>query len=475
MKVEFPFVGPAYSTRSPNYAAQRLVNLYWEPGQGKRPGYLVGTPGLKAADFGAIGPGIRGMSRLTTTRACVVSGQAVHILGVGSIAPLQSSAETLADDGLPVSIAFDGTNILIASAGVLYGMTLADVSTPTVLRSGVSSVDFIDGFFVLSELDSGRFLSSGQYAQTIDDLDFATAEAAPDNLVRLLVSNREVILFGEDTAEVWYNAGTTGNPFARIQGAVIQEGLAAKDSAVVCAQTVAWLGKGGNVWSMQGYTPRLISTPAIAYAISQWPDPSDARAFFYQQEGHAFYVLSSVSGNETWCYDFSTGEWHQRAAVDQSEPDGLRRILVDSCMQFDGKVLVGSSEDGSISEYSLSTFKDADSLTGEGVIPRIRTCVAMQSGLVRQRNKTLTLDMDRGVGLSVDDAFTGTGQDPVAMLRYSKDGGMTWSPAVTAKLGRIGEYGRRVRWNRVGGGDREVYEVKITDPVKVCITGAYLG
>ena len=478
---EFPFVGPAYAARSPNYSAQRLVNMYWEPGQGKRPGYLVGTPGLVYSDFGDPPSPVRGMRALSDTRLLFVAGERVYLLDENAASV--GTFGVIADDGKPVSIAFDGTNILIASAGVLYGMTEADdfegpvVSwSPDILRLDVSSVDFIDGFFVLSLTSTGRFMSSGQYTQTIDELDFATAEASPDNLVRLLVSNREILLYGVDTTEVWYNAGTNGFAFSRIQGAVMQEGLAAKDSAVVCGQTVAWLGKGGNVWSMQGYTPRLISTPAISYAISQWPDPSDARAFFYQQEGHAFYVLSSVSGDQTWAYDFSTGEWHQRAFL--GENGRLRRILPEHYAFFAGRHLVGGANDatrtqGMVAELDLGAFRDLSTS-----IPRIRTCAALQAGMVRQRNKTLTLDMDRGVGLNDDisvDPGTAAGKDPVAMLRCSRDGGMTWGPSLHAKLGKIGKYGHRVRWNRVGGGDREVYEVTITDPVKVCITGAYLG
>lgn len=480
MKVEFPFVGPAHSARSQNYSAQRLVNLYWEPGQGKRPGYLVGTPGMQSTGSSPPYP-IRGMKALSDTRAVIVGGSGVYLLD-DDLATVGESW-LVSDDEKPVSIAYDGTNLLICSDSVLYGMAVSQFEsglvdqTMPVVRSGVTSVDFIDGYFVLSLKDSGRFMASGQYTATIDELDFATAEAAPDNLVRLLVSNREVILFGVDTTEVWYNSGDADFAFARIQGAVIQEGLAAKDSAAVCAQTVAWLGKGGNVWSMQGYAPRLISTPAISYAISQWPDPSDARAFFYQQEGHAFYVLSSESGGETWAYDFSTGEWHERAYLkDNGEHT---RILAEHYMFFAGRHLVGGSGEeqrtsGFLADYSLNYFRDY-----LRVIPRVRRCAALQSGLVRQRNKTLTLDMDRGVGLNddvvADPGLGSVGKDPVAMLRCSRDGGMTWGPSLNAKLGKIGKYGHRVRWNRVGGGDREVYEVTITDPVKVCITGAYLG
>jgi len=43
---------------------------------------------------------------------------------------------------------------------------------------------------------------------TIDPLYFAAAEGSPDNLVTLIVDHREIWLFGTNSVEVWYDAGT---------------------------------------------------------------------------------------------------------------------------------------------------------------------------------------------------------------------------------------------------------------------------
>ena len=482
------FIGPAYATRSRNYSSQRLVNMYLEKGRGKAPAMFVGTPGINSI----VGKtyGIRGMLPLTETRAVVVAGPNVHLVEETNLSTL-SSTGTIANDGQPVSIAFDGSNILIASADNLYGSTISDVSTQTLVRANVSSVDFIDGFFVLTESGSGRFFVSGQYTTTIDALDFATAEGSPDNLVRVLVHNREALMFGSNTLEVWYVAGGEF-PMSRVQGAFVEEGLAAKNSAVSCGSTVCWLGGsqdgGANVWMLNGYQPQLISTPAINYAISQWPTLSDAWAFFYKQEGHAFYVLSSPSGNETWAYDFAEGEWHQRASLDL-DAGSLARLRYATHMYFGGRNIVGDWEDnpesgkvrGLLHELSLEYLLDQDV-----IIPRIRRCGILQDGLEMLRNASLQLDMDSGVGLdgggvsvrvrnSGPGQFSTAGANPKASLIYSKDAGNTWSPELFANIGAIGEHSARVRWNRVGGGRRSVFEVKITEPVKVCITGAYFG
>ena len=67
---------------------------------------------------------------------------------------------------------------------------------------------------------------------------------------------------------------------------------------------------------------------------------------------------------------------------------------------------------------------------------------------------------------------------PQVMLRWSDDGGHTWSNEHWASMGKRGEYGTRVIWRRLGMTDKlrdRVYEVSGTDPIKIAIMGAELG
>jgi len=69
------------------------------------------------------------------------------------------------------------------------------------------------------------------------------------------------------------------------------------------------------------------------------------------------------------------------------------------------------------------------------------------------------------------------GANPQAMLRWSDDGGHTYSNEHWASMARIGQYGRRVFWRRLGMTQKlrdRVYEVSGTDPVKIIILGAEL-
>lgn len=70
-----------------------------------------------------------------------------------------------------------------------------------------------------------------------------------------------------------------------------------------------------------------------------------------------------------------------------------------------------------------------------------------------------------------------TESDPQVMLRWSDDGGHTWSREHWVSIGKVGEYGKRAIWRRLGMTQKlrdRVYEVSGTDPVKICIVGAEL-
>jgi hypothetical protein len=69
------------------------------------------------------------------------------------------------------------------------------------------------------------------------------------------------------------------------------------------------------------------------------------------------------------------------------------------------------------------------------------------------------------------------GADPQLMLRWSDDGGHTWVGERNASMGRIGQYGHRTIFRRLGMTTKlrdRVYEISGTDPVKVAIMGAEL-
>jgi len=501
-----PILGGAYVTRSVNAADNRCVNLFPEAipegSGGKEAGFLMRCPGLRLLATVGTGP-IRGLW-VTNGVAYVVSGSQFYSLSTSYTATLLG---TVSGTG-PVSIADNGTQIFIACNPLSYiynVSTLVFAQITDVDFPGAGSVGYLDGYFVFNEPGTQKFwVTSLLDGTSVDPLDFASAEGYPDDVVALIVDHREIFLFGNTSVEVWYDAGTPDFPLARIQGAFMEVGCEAAYSVAKLDNSVFWLGSDargrGIVYRANGYTPARISTNAVEYAIQSYGNITDAIGYTYQQDGHPFYVLIFPSAEATWVYDVSTQLWHERAAFE----NGLFVRHRSNCqMSYNDEIVVGDYEDGRVYAFDLDVYADDDQT--QKWLRSWRALPAGQNNLKRSAHHSLQLDAETGVGLaqypSYDTAekllteaglyltteagdylttsayLAAPGYDPQVMLRWSDDAGHTWSNEHWNSMGKLGAYGTRTIWRRLGMTEKirdRVYEVSGTDPVKIAIVGAEL-
>ena len=466
-----PILGSSYVTRSVNAADARMVNLYPEivPEAGKEPAFLMRAPGLrKLANIGT-GP-VRGLWQLGGY-LYVVSGLKLYKVDSNYTA---TALGTVADNG-PVCMADNGTQIFIAAnpEGYIYNTStnvFAKITDPDF--PGAGTVGYLDGYFVFNEPGSQKFwVTSLLDGTSVDPLDFASAEGAPDGLVGLIVDHREVWLLGTNSVEVWYDAGLLDFPLQRIQGAFNEIGCAAPYSIAKMDNGIFWLGKDargqGIVYRANGYTGQRISTHAVEWQIQQYGTMEDAIAYTYQQDGHSFYVLIFPSANTTWVYDASTQAWHERAGWYNG---AWTRHRSNCQVVFNNEVIVGDYEDSRIYAFDMDVYADDDQ--AQRWYRTWRALPPGQNNLKRTAQHSLQLDCETGVGI-----VTGQGSDPEVMLRWSDDGGHTWSYEHWRKMGKLGEYGYRTIWRRLGMTEKirdRVYELSGTDPVKLAIMGAEL-
>ena len=501
-----PILGSSYVARSINAADNRMVNLFPEviPEGGKEPGFLNRAPGLQFQQTVGTGP-IRALWAHQTNGAdfYVVSGTEVYKMTSLTATPVKIGDVA---DGGPVSIADNGTQLFFACNGPSYIYNEATNEFKQITDPdfpGAVTVGYLDGYFVFNEPNSQRvWVTALLDGSSIDPLDFASAEGSPDGLVAVNVDHREAWLFGTDSVEVWYDVGGTDFPLQRIQGAFNEIGCVAAFSIAKLDNSLFWLGTDargqGIVYKANGYTGQRVSTHAIEYAIAQYGNISDAVAYTYQQEGHGFYVLTFPSANATWVYDAATQAWHERAGLVNGQ---FTRHRSNCQCNFGGNIIVGDFENGNIYTFDLDVY--ADNNTPQKWLRSWRALPTGQNNLNRSAHHSLQLDAETGVGLNslttdqnvflitenYERIITESGNRIVAgveqvptpapqvMLRWSDDGGHTWSNEHWTSMGRIGEYGHRTIWRRLGMTlklrDR-VYEVSGTDPVKVAIVGAEL-
>jgi len=471
-----PILGSAYVARSVNAADARMVNLFPEvvPEGGQMPAFLNRAPGLLLQQTVGAGP-IRGLwpQPGSTTGFYVVSGSEVYLLS--SLTATPTLIGTVAAGITPVSIADNGDQVIFVTNPEAYVYTqstsaFAQVTDPDF--PGAVTVGYLDGYFVFNEPNSQRiWVTSLLDGSQIDPLDFASAEGAPDGVVGTIVDHREVWVFGTNSTEVWYNAGAPDFPLARIQGAFNEIGCVAPYSIAKMDNSVLWLGRDargqGIVYRAGGYVGQRISTHSVEWQIQQYADMTDAVAYTYQQDGHAFYVLNFPTGGTTWVFDAATGAWHERAYFDAG--DFIRHRGNCQC-SVRNETIIGDYQNGNIYTFDLDAY--ADNGTPQKWLRSWRALPTGANNLRRTAQHSLQVMFEAGTGLNI-----GQGSDPQVMLRWSDDGGHTWSNEHWVSIGRIGGYGQRAIWRRLGMTMKlrdRVYELSGTDPVKLVIIDAEL-
>jgi len=339
--------------------------------------------------------------------------------------------------------------------------------------TGGETCDIVDNYFVYNRPESQQWGASGVLSPISGNTSFSSKDGSPDNLIALIVDHREVYLLGEVSSEVWTDVGGVPFPFQRIPGTNTQHGIAAKFSVARFGDSFCYVSRNNRgqaqIMQMKGYVPTRISNHAVENSLAnQYVD--NAIAWTYQLEGHECYVVSFPSLELTWAFDLASGMWHKWL---YTENDGTyTRHRGNCCAVFQGLVLVGDYEDGSIYEIDKLNYTDNGQHTR-----RLRRAPHLVADFQRQYFDELQIQFQPGVGISgittpLNDEVVGA--DPQAMLRWSNDGGSTWSSEHWTTIGKIGRYKNRAIWRRLGSARDRVFEVVVSDPINAVIISANL-
>ena len=347
----------------------------------------------------------------------------------------------------------------------LYGLNFSQLPSTDGAFTGGTNVDVVDNYFVYNRPNTQQFGSSNVLSPISGNTNFSSKDGAPDNLVTLIVDHREIYLLGETSSEVWVDQGTSPFAFTRIPGTSTQHGIAAPFSVARFGNSFAYLSKNNRgtaqIVQMNGYVPQRISTHAVENSLTG-QTITDAVAWTYQLEGHEVYVISFPTLQLTWCYDIATQMWHKWLYTNNLGQ--YERCRGNCAAVFQGYNLIGDYSNGKIYHLDRNIYTD----DGQNV-KRMRRAPHLTVDLQRQYFEELQLQFQPGVGLS-----TGQGNDPQAMLRWSNDGGSTWSNEYWTTIGKIGKYTNRAIWRRLGTARDRIFEVSVSDPVKAVIISANL-
>jgi hypothetical protein len=445
----------------------------------------------------ALGTGTGGVGTYTVSDSQTVASTAINSVAspaivTGAISGTTLTVSAVTSGTLKIGQTIEGSGVTDGTIITAFGTGSGGAGTYTVSASqtvssttiyalnwtvlpstdgafeGGGTVDISDNYFVYNKPQSQLWAASDLLSPITDPLSFASKDGSPDDLVAIIVDRREVYLLGEMSSEAWLDVGSVPFPFQRIQGSSTQQGIAAAYSCARVGNSFAYVSKNNRgeatIVQMNGYIPQRISTHAVETTLVG-QDVSDAIAWTYQLEGHETYVVTfpSIGTNGlTWAYDITTGLWHKWLYTNNQNE--YERHRGNCCCFFNQQVLLGDYENGKLYRLSLSQYTDDGQL-----IRRVRRCPHITTDLQRQYFAELQIQFQPGVGLPV-----GQGQDPQAMLRWSDDGGFTWSNENWVTIGKQGQYFTRAMWRRLGFARDRIFEVVVTDPIKAVIVSANL-
>jgi hypothetical protein len=199
---------------SAEFAAQRMVNAYVEvaPPGAEVTAYVRQRYGID--DFSTVGTGsIRGGGEVRN-RLYVVSGAKAYTVSPGGAATEIGSVSASGD----VTVKGDETNVAFLVGSTLYkwdGTTFAQVTDADAPNT--RWLDVLDGFYIGSNVDTEQFMiSTNRDPAEWAPLEFASAEKYPDDIVTGIVDHGELILFGTESGEVYYNSGNADFPLDKV-------------------------------------------------------------------------------------------------------------------------------------------------------------------------------------------------------------------------------------------------------------------
>lgn len=465
------FIGPSYMLRSVSVDCQRTINMYPdvnEIGNGKSNYFLMGTPGLKTI-INTKAP-IRKIYTDSKNDLYTVEGTefSVYRYVVADDYIERQVLGNLTTSTGDVDISDNGAQIGIVDGDNLYAYIYKDETFAQYQPEGwkgSKTITYFGPYFVFNEPNTQQFYISKAYDVTNIGNDFASKENAPDNLITTVALNKQLYLVGEKSMEIFNNTGDSAFPLSRAAGGSILYGCLARKSIAILENMMFFLGNNSNgfgtIYVADGSSSvTKISNFAVDYFLQSQESLEDAEAYAYQEDGHSFYMISFPTSKTSWCYDLTTKMWHERQYLDKNGQVDRHRTNQHTIWRR--KHIVADHSRNKIYEMSLD-FLDDD---GEN-IQRIRRSPHMYDADSLSRIFFNQFEIDMDVGENPTDKAK-------IFLRYSNDGGRSWSNYKENNLGNRGNYRKKVAWRNLGSANDRVWEVSITDPIRCTILNAYV-
>ena len=290
-------------------------------------------------------------------------------------------------------------------------------------------------------VDSGEYCFLDDYGVQM----YFNAESSSDRVTAVYSVGSLLTLYGPSSIEFWTRGDAESyQTWQRVSYTINKEqGLEAKYSLASVNQTQFCIGTG----KANAKCVLMIEGTKVVKISDEWLDRilndneiSNTRAWTYSKNNHSFYIFTV--GNETYCYDTVTNEWHIRSSRNYYN-SANKPYMPLYAVWFDNKIITGCCENGNLyvldENYYMEDFDDEHSLP----LYRVRQTPVVTADYKPFALYQLSLECNAGAIENYDKLSQ-------CLLQISNDGGYTWSNVIEAALGERGQYSTRLSWLNLG-------------------------
>jgi Phage stabilisation protein len=398
-------------------------------------GYLRPADGIVQ---NGTGPGInRGGILWNGTLYRVMGTSLVSVSASGTVTTLGAIPGTAR---VTMDYSFDKLVIVAEPNAYLFdGSVLTQITDPDL--GPVKDVIWIDGYFMFID-DENIIVTELNDPFAIDPLKYGSSEADPDPLQALIKIRNEAYVLNRYTTEVFDNAGTSGFPFQRIEGAQIMKGAIGTFTCCMFLEAVAMVGGGENeapaVWLASNGQAIKVSTLEIDLILQGYTEDELAASYLESRVGRDYQHLVFHLPRETIVYDAIVS---QKAGVPAW-------FVLSSSLDYTGVWRVSDMV------WAFDRWNVADTETA--AVGYLVENISTHWGQPVAWEFSTSIIYNEGRGALIHElelvALTGRvalGADPRIYTQYTIDG-VTWSKPNWISAGQIGNRAKRLMWLQQG-------------------------
>lgn len=518
-EVPVRIVGSSVFGRYPTISAERTYNMFVTSSGDGEEEWLANFAGYRHV-LALIADGAEGRGIFRSVRGgflLAVAGASVFRINlIGEIPTLlgtlaSSSGEVFFDENLSSQIC-----IVSNGANKIYNYLIADntisdavyVNVPGDTHFTPNYVTYQNTYFifgnalttvfgsqwVIFESGSGSGMLADAYKLNwVQTLAIQTKPDFAKGVLRIPGKGNNVLVFGSTVAEIWSNVGGQ-LIYQRNSSINIDYGVASVATIAASEEIVAWLGinekSSASLMAMQGGSADRISTDGLDSLLSDVQFPAESTAFLFRQDGHIFYVLSFINpaDNFTIMYDFTKNKIYDITDWDFSVFPARQIVFYNNQTYFisfkDGGIYW---LDSSLTDYEVYGVMGN---TQNYDIPRVRLTNThrIANRPEKYKIKVFTFTIESGttpdayrepvcfgyittevtsqiiyteddVPLLVEGGYCMTNR-PRVDLTISKNGGITFSNAVSYELKPTADYQNQPRYNNLGYAQQITFQLR---------------